>query len=102
MIRRPPRSTLFPYTTLFRSNVSLAIFNLLPIPVLDGGHILFATIDKFRGRALPVNRSQEHTSQLQSPHHLVCLLLLEKKYTSESERWVTKSQWSARPSSSCP
>src|SRR5258708_26266272 len=63
MIRRPPRSTLFPYTTLFRS-------------------IRFTTLfDKNRGsrRCWCVSRSEEHTSELQSPDHLVCRLLLEKK-----------------------
>src|SRR2546427_8500400 len=68
MIRRPPRSTLFPYTTLFRSaffSINLAILNLLPIPILDGGQFMF--------------RSEEHTSELQSQSNLVCRLLLEKK-----------------------
>src|SRR6266487_5317311 len=61
MIRRPPRSTLFPYTTLFRSR------GQLPGP---GGQ---------RHRRGPAPRSEEHTSELQSPVHLVCRLLLEKK-----------------------
>src|ERR1022692_2034971 len=65
MIRRPPRSTLFPYTTLFRS----------PSPYL--GCSIWAPL--FRG-TLPVpSRSEEHTSELQSPCNLVCRLLLEKK-----------------------
>src|SRR5258708_11619904 len=64
MIRRPPRSTLFPYTTLFRSP------RLLPVRV-RGHHGHPA------GRFDP--RSEEHTSELQSPDHLVCRLLLEKK-----------------------
>src|SRR2546422_1417342 len=64
MIRRPPRSTLFPYTTLFRS---LANAVALEEPRDDGEH-------------LPrVHRSEEHTSELQSRLHLVCRLLLEKK-----------------------
>src|SRR5258708_12537504 len=64
MIRRPPRSTLFPYTTLFRSLRDQAFL---------GNH--------FRGgdRRDPDHRSEEHTSELQSPDHLVCRLLLEKK-----------------------
>src|SRR5258708_13145743 len=71
MIRRPPRSTLFPYTTLFRSRVErlepeLAALEARPCPVRRGGD------DD------PV-RSEEHTSELQSPDHLVCRLLLEKK-----------------------
>src|SRR5258708_29622431 len=67
MIRRPPRSTLFPYTTLFRSDVI----------VLDD-----APVREFAGRrACGDDRSEEHTSELQSPDHLVCRLLLEKKKT---------------------
>src|SRR2546426_7731071 len=92
MIRRPPRSTLFPYTTLFRSQipdpchplslaadcVRAAVLPVPPLPVL-GRHRGF-------GRPLrPVplqpgaTRSEEHTSELQSPCNLVCRLLLEKK-----------------------
>src|SRR2546429_5178724 len=67
MIRRPPRSTLFPYTTLFRS----AFTAVLPLPK--------------RSYATPTrgvrSRSEEHTSELQSRLHLVCRLLLEKKKT---------------------
>src|SRR5256885_3714687 len=66
MIRRPPRSTLFPYTTLFRSPKHL-VFRPLDFRPLDapvGGRLL---------------RSEEHTSELQSPCNLVCRLLLEKK-----------------------
>src|SRR5258708_14078349 len=71
MIRRPPRSTLFPYTTLFRSQ----------LPCLENG-CRDAGYDQARRRArnaLIVTRSEEHTSELQSPDHLVCRLLLEKK-----------------------
>src|SRR5256885_13196278 len=97
MIRRPPRSTLFPYTTLFRSaglvhdrhlaglddvklRVPLADFEqLLPVPKMpcfgqattaEGGHLVGSEFRK---------RSEEHTSELQSPCNLVCRLLLEKK-----------------------
>src|SRR2546427_5926314 len=67
MIRRPPRSTLFPYTTLFRSNDGelrrLAVAVLEPAPAPAGRHA----------------RSEEHTSELQSQSNLVCRLLLEKK-----------------------
>src|SRR2546430_12486342 len=70
MIRRPPRSTLFPYTTLFRS------------PWLEsaakGAHFL-ATLPYFPSRCESVERSEEHTSELQSQSNLVCRLLLEKK-----------------------
>src|SRR5258708_19635847 len=73
MIRRPPRSTLFPYTTLFRS--------LLTVPLL-GDAVRKAETARF-ARAMSTlvanSRSEEHTSELQSPDHLVCRLLLEKK-----------------------
>src|ERR1019366_3725289 len=67
MIRRPPRSTLFPYTTLFRSGIHLN--SSLP-----------CRTPKFRPRYTP--RSEEHTSELQSLTNLVCRLLLEKKRTA--------------------
>src|SRR5437899_7433782 len=66
MIRRPPRSTLFPYTTLFRSVLGQLQFELL-LAFLDLVRLLFSP------------RSEEHTSELQSLRHLVCRLLLEKK-----------------------
>src|SRR5690348_17997386 len=79
MIRRPPRSTLFPYTTLFRSSFMSAMGTSSPLrrshtPVSERG----------ARRGLPHGsrmalRSEEHTSELQSPVHLVCRLLLEKK-----------------------
>src|SRR5256885_8060885 len=79
MIRRPPRSTLFPYTTLFRS--------LQPPAHVDGQQLVRALRTGLRaqlpGRDLDVlladGRSEEHTSELQSPCNLVCRLLLEKK-----------------------
>src|SRR2546422_8545054 len=74
MIRRPPRSTLFPYTTLFRSK-----FIDVTLPpgttfreTVPRGHTVFAYVDHG-------DRSEEHTSELQSRLHLVCRLLLEKK-----------------------
>src|SRR5437762_8674736 len=67
MIRRPPRSTLFPYTTLFRS--------LLHYPAGGG----FLTEHQHPLEPQRVGRSEEHTSELQSPMYLVCRLLLEKK-----------------------
>src|SRR3712207_8112565 len=82
MIRRPPRSTLFPYTTLFRSD---ALEQLCP---LGRGHLLLAAraADEHGGdhddrgqRQHPAERSEEHTSELQSRQYLVCRLLLEKK-----------------------
>src|SRR5258708_8942424 len=87
MIRRPPRSTLFPYTTLFRSGLpvrpqprgkpvalgEIAVGQRVPEFFRRGLDI--GDIDKFRKNS----RSEEHTSELQSPDHLVCRLLLEKK-----------------------
>src|SRR2546426_3126758 len=85
MIRRPPRSTLFPYTTLFRSGVRMAPADEAPrrrayagalgrvtiTARAEGGHYTFVEVS--------TDRSEEHTSELQSPCNLVCRLLLEKK-----------------------
>src|SRR3712207_7229006 len=69
MIRRPPRSTLFPYTTLFRSAKSrLALADPDPF-----------TLANLMTKSFVANRSEEHTSELQSRQYLVCRLLLEKK-----------------------
>src|SRR5437870_11479608 len=95
MLRRPPRSTLFPYTTLFRSvrdyaqvkadgtvskPVAEAALKMLDVDVLGldlmDRKLLLAVIEKF-------SRSEEHTSELQSRGHLVCRLLLEKKKTTQ-------------------
>src|SRR5258708_31535009 len=70
MIRRPPRSTLFPYTTLFRS-IGATFGLLFQRDVRGYGSCL--------GWGFGYGRSEEHTSELQSPDHLVCRLLLEKK-----------------------
>src|SRR5687768_18009201 len=75
MIRRPPRSTLFPYTTLFRSEQLLRAGADPNRPVADGETPLM-TAARAGGAAA---RSEEHTSELQSRLHLVCRLLLEKK-----------------------
>src|SRR5258708_12483935 len=91
MIRRPPRSTLFPYTTLFRSRLSRSS---------EGGTAdghdhpprrqRERADDRPSEHALPPGRrSEEHTSELQSPDHLVCRLLLEKKKKTTSARSVT-------------
>src|SRR5258708_19829132 len=75
MIRRPPRSTLFPYTTLFRSGV---VDHAAGLDLLGG---LCLRVEEYRPGidVRIVHRSEEHTSELQSPDHLVCRLLLEKK-----------------------
>src|SRR2546430_5145310 len=74
MIRRPPRSTLFPYTTLFRSDLMTG-FSVAPLQFFSmaGGVIALSSL------ILVVYRSEEHTSELQSQSNLVCRLLLEKK-----------------------
>src|SRR5256885_11290369 len=90
MIRRPPRSTLFPYTTLFRSegiqHIALLTDNLLDsidqlqmagIPLLTAPNDIY--YQNLEGRLPGHGRSEEHTSELQSPCNLVCRLLLEKK-----------------------
>src|SRR5260370_16836232 len=77
MIRRPPRSTLFPYTTLFRSsNAHRADHRALPVPAGN----------RFGGAVERPRRSEEHTSELQSHLNLVCRLLLEKKKYEKAER----------------
>src|SRR5256885_12762240 len=81
MIRRPPRSTLFPYTTLFRSITRGEIGDQCRLTVRRAGS---------DGVADALTRSEEHTSELQSPCNLVCRLLLEKKkrMTDRDERCV--------------
>src|SRR5260221_8035471 len=83
MIRRPPRSTLFPYTTLFRSRrirgVSVAARPARTREVSSASR-------QRRGRRFPRSRSEEHTSELQSHSDLVCRLLLEKKKKKTTSR----------------
>src|SRR5258708_16258025 len=88
MIRRPPRSTLFPYTTLFRSGIEDAPRHALERGILEDIAVMQrAQILQIRDHVGPqicriwARRSEEHTSELQSPDHLVCRLLLEKKKT---------------------
>src|SRR5438552_14800448 len=78
MLRRPPRSTLFPYTTLFRSLVTSALDAYLSVQSNRMNEIM-------KTLTLMSTRSEEHTSELQSPDHLVCRLLLEKKKWSVSK-----------------
>src|SRR5258708_31399518 len=75
MIRRPPRSTLFPYTTLFRSMMRRISLGLLVAGSRPAANSTFCASGIAKGAV----RSEEHTSELQSPDHLVCRLLLEKK-----------------------
>src|SRR5258708_17245668 len=86
MIRRPPRSTLFPYTTLFRSSKTLHVpYHSLFTKVRwkakrrDLRHTCFFMVCRAHYCYKKGTRSEEHTSELQSPDHLVCRLLLEKK-----------------------
>src|SRR5258708_11369625 len=74
MIRRPPRSTLFPYTTLFRSFLARAV-----IGSRYNDHGIYTRGQNYAVGKVKYRRSEEHTSELQSPDHLVCRLLLEKK-----------------------
>src|SRR3712207_7282064 len=98
MIRRPPRSTLFPYTTLFRSADRLdraavaheaARAGVLPLVGLHGVRAVVqhrvAGLGRVRGLARRLGRDRKHTSELQSRQYLVCRLLLEKK---QGGRWT--------------
>src|SRR3712207_7481523 len=86
MIRRPPRSTLFPYTTLFRSTIQMdptfpppgdLVISVLRL--CEGPPFRTAILHHAEGRGGSSSRSEEHTSELQSRQYLVCRLLLEKK-----------------------
>src|SRR3712207_8256605 len=82
MIRRPPRSTLFPYTTLFRSLVGVRGLQVEQLGHDQVGHLIVhggAQEDDALVEQPGVDRSEEHTSELQSRQYLVCRLLLEKK-----------------------
>src|SRR2546422_2247166 len=97
MIRRPPRSTLFPYTTLFRSafpSVTRAL-KLLPPPVAPAGFAMtIGSAALFVNGSIrrPDCRSEEHTSELQSRLHLVCRLLLEKKKSTSEPPFLSVAQ----------
>src|SRR5438552_10115726 len=82
MLRRPPRSTLFPYTTLFRSEMTGLHFPWVPPePVPEIRRLTRSRPAEDAPGERSLTRSEEHTSELQSPDHLVCRLLLEKKKT---------------------
>src|SRR5436853_4467462 len=88
MIRRPPRSTLFPYTTLFRSICVPRPSRKRPWDASWRSYAVCASVIGLRANAIA--RSEEHTSELQSLRHLVCRLLLEKKKDKEDEEAVTR------------
>src|SRR2546425_2168236 len=102
MIRRPPRSTLFPYTTLFRSDRRRIAVHELGVASGLGRWRIGAGLERESRPARPRSgpdgpRSEEHTSELQSLAYLVCRLLLEKKKKKElqaSLRGTSVSQWS--------
>src|SRR6476660_10445434 len=87
MIRRPPRCTLFPYTTLFRSS-SWPPSSPGPPTTAPSG----STPRRSRATAPPRTRSEEHTSELQSPDHLVCRLLLEKQKNNQLQPFPNKKK----------
>src|SRR3712207_7027580 len=95
MIRRPPRSTLFPYTTLFRSLVLVGDADQLPSvgpgqvlrDLLASGRLPSARLETIFRQAA---RSEEHTSELQSRQYLVCRLLLEKKKKNDTSKNLGK------------
>src|SRR3712207_8100437 len=99
MIRRPPRSTLFPYTTLFRSRAHLGAGEFFgEVSIFTGEPVVadvVAASDDLRCAVLPggdlrdLLRSEEHTSELQSRQYLVCRLLLEKKKCKTSHLTIT-------------
>src|SRR5258708_24521561 len=95
MIRRPPRSTLFPYTTLFRSGRGRQGWRGGARPARERPAVRpdrprrdAAAARRLRG----AQRSEEHTSELQSPDHLVCRLLLEKKKKNTKDEWSNGSR----------
>src|SRR3712207_6967587 len=99
MIRRPPRSTLFPYTTLFRSRSSRRVeLTEAGQALLGRARFLLAEAARAQaevtriaaGHAGRLSRSEEHTSELQSRQYLACRLLLEKKWIAPGDRNITR------------
>src|SRR2546426_6494772 len=102
MIRRPPRSTLFPYTTLFRSQVKIFKNERGNFVDVNFSFVVFgAGFVACLPAAGPGNRSEEHTSELQSPCNLVCRLLLEKKKKEEEVRRAVSCRMWTRVCSLC-
>src|SRR5258708_17617696 len=101
MIRRPPRSTLFPYTTLFRSQGAQGAQGAESAAADPNADPPASDDEEGGGRGRV--RSEEHTSELQSPDHLVCRLLLEKKknYSTEAQHWDYKHATHAVSSFTC-
>src|SRR5438552_10115602 len=99
MIRRPPRSTLFPYTTLFRSKPGAkpSWFTVLDTASGEFDHTWPDVLPNGKGVLFTNSplRSEEHTSELQSPDHLVCRLLLEKK--KQDQQWPRHHRVSRTP-----
>src|SRR2546430_11812220 len=89
MIRRPPRSTLFPYTTLFRSDVAALVMFLFQMVFMDTALTIVTGTCAERWKFGAFARSEEHTSELQSQSNLVCRLLLEKKKKNKNNHDVT-------------
>src|SRR5437899_7809992 len=85
LLRRPPRSTLFPYTTLFRSRLDVSVDHVTAVGVAQRVRHLAGDCERVVEWELPL-RSEEHTSELQSLRHLVCRLLLEKKKKEQKQR----------------
>src|SRR5438309_5197256 len=95
MIRRPPRSTLFPYTTLFRSSLAPSGSDAVSRSSAPSGRMATRTLAAVRVPQVVGLRSEEHTSELQSQFHLVCRLLLEKKKKkkiNEKKKKITKQK----------
>src|SRR5258708_31280302 len=102
MIRRPPRSTLFPYTTLFRSHIDVIVWmhrclaaerRARDLATTIGDHFVDVHVELGTAAGHPDmqgKRSEEHTSELQSPDHLVCRLLLEKKKKEKKQKYTQK------------
>src|SRR3712207_7207779 len=97
MIRRPPRSTLFPYTTLFRSTLAAGTATPLSLTAYSSTRVVPAGIGGRlagirRSRVYQPPRSEEHTSELQSRQYLVCRLLLEKKKKKTQSYYLSRNK----------